>query len=151
MVFTESRSWAAWRKWVCPAGLGAAWEPQEVPSGANAPPRRETGRETVIYSLTLPFAFPPCLPTGLLESQETRQPWKYWKSAPQVRVRGREAENASERKWANNPYDFSLTFRQLASPSYAPLQHTRQRIIRTCILLLCFVYIFASASAFWSL
>lgn len=72
-------------------------------------------------------------------------------SAPQVRVQGREAENASERKWVNNPYDFSLTFRQLASLSYAPFQHIRQRIIRTCILLLCFVYISASASVFWSL
>lgn len=62
---------------------GGTWNPAEATAatGENASPSREMGRETVIYSLILPFSFPPGLPTGLptglLGSEETRQPWKY--------------------------------------------------------------------------
>lgn len=90
---------------------GRTWSPAEATAatGENASPSREMGRETVIYSLILPFSFPPGLPTG---------PWERGdKAALEILLseshwRDREAENASERKQANIPYAMSYTFQQ---------------------------------------
>lgn len=65
-----------------------------------------------------PFSFPPCLPTGLLQSQETREP----RSCHSLSYTAgqRRAENVSQRKQANDAYTLSYSFWQLVSPSYVP-------------------------------
>lgn len=100
--------------------LGERWNDRDLPSGTwshagnsaatgvNARPKKEMERETVIYSLKLPFSSPPCLCSGLLGSQETRQLWKY-RSLTHSRGQ-RRAEDASEGKQANNSYTFSEAF-----------------------------------------
>lgn len=134
MVFAEPRSWAAWRKleqqWAYPAGPGAVQESRQLLEQMLLQARIWEDRLWFIPS-SCPSFFHRASPLASLGARRQGGPGNI---APRVTVQAAKQKMhlRENRQTIHMP---SLTPSDRVSPSYAPWQHIRPRIIITLILL----------------